>query len=103
MDAPRTPPIAVTRLEDRAIPTVNVLFDFRFDTAGFFTNHPDRITTLRAAAADVASRFSDTLAAIPFPSTPGDSWTAKFDRPSGLGQFEEITNLLVPANTIVVF
>ena len=43
----------VTQLEDRVVPTVNVLFDFRFDTSGFFTNHPDRIATIRAAAADV--------------------------------------------------
>ncbi|MBN9519980.1 FG-GAP repeat protein, partial [bacterium] len=95
--------LTVTRLEDRVVPTINVLFDFRFDTAGFFTNHPDRIATLRAAAADVGARFSDALAAIPFPSTPGDSWTAKFDRPGGVGQAEQVTNLLVPANTIVVF
>ncbi len=93
----------VTQLEDRVVPTINVLFDFRFDTAGFFTNHPDRIATIRAAAADVGARFSDTLTAIPFPSAPGDAWTAKFDRPGGVGQAEQVTNLLVPANTIVVF
>jgi len=43
----------VTQLEDRVVPTINVLYDFRFDTSGFFTNHPDRIATIRAAAADV--------------------------------------------------
>jgi hypothetical protein len=89
-------------MEDRLVPSINVLFDFRYDT-GFFTNHPDRITTIRAAAADVGSRFTDTLAAITYPTTPGDFWEAKFDRPGGVGQPEEIQNLLVPANTIVVF
>jgi hypothetical protein len=103
MTARRPSVLTVARLEDRVVPTINVLFDFRFDTAGFFTNHPDRIATIRAAAADVGARFSDTLAAIPFPTTPGDFWKAQFKRPSGVGQDEEITNLLVPANTIVVF
>src|SRR3954470_6980316 len=96
-------PIPVTRLEDRVTPTVNILFDFRFDDSGFFTNHPDRIATIRAAAADVGGRFSDTLAAIPFPSTPGDTWFAQFDHPSRISSAEEVQNLLVPANTIVVF
>src|SRR5262249_42928525 len=95
--------LTATRLEDRIVPTINVLFDFRFDTAGFFNNHPDRIAPIRAAAADIGARFSDTLATIPFPTTPGDFWRAKFQRPSGVGQDEEVTNLLVPANTIVVF
>src|SRR5262249_8313135 len=85
------------------VPAINVLLDFRFDTSGFFTNHPDRIATIRAAAADVGARFSDTLAAIPFPGTPGDVWKAHFKRPSGVGQDEEVTNLLVPANSIVGF
>ena len=103
MTTRRRPPLAVLRLEDRVVPTINVLFDFRFDTAGFFTNHTDRIATIRAAAADVGARFSDTLAAIPYPTTPGDFWKAQFDRPGGVGQPEEVANLLVPANTVVVF
>lgn len=103
MNSRRRSVLAVTQLEDRVVPTVNVLFDFRFDTAGFFTNHPDRISTIRAAAADIGARFSDTLSAIPYPSTPGEYWKAHFQRPGGVGQDEEITNLLVPANTIVVF
>jgi hypothetical protein len=102
MTPSRTTVLSVPRLENRVTPTITVLFDFRFDT-GFFTNHPDRIATIRAAAADVGSRFSDTLAAIPFPSTPGNTWKAEFDRPSGVGQPEEVDNLLVPANTVVVF
>lgn len=103
MIARRTFTLSLTPLEARVTPTISVLFDFRFDTAGFFTNHPDRIATIRAAAADVGARFSDTLTAIPYPSAPGDFWKAKFDRPGGVGQAEEVTNLLVPANTIVVF
>src|SRR6187402_3505811 len=104
MTTRRPRPLSVTRLEDRVTPTVNILFDFRFETSGFFTNHPDRIAVIRAAAADIGARFSDTLDAIPFPSAPGDFWKAKFERPSGLGgQDTEIINLLVPANSIVVF
>src|SRR5262245_44507367 len=91
-----------TTLEERLAPALNILFDYRFDL-GFFTNHPDRIAIIQAAAQDVGSRFADTLSAIPFPTTPGDTWTAHFERPTGLGQDEEIQNLLVPANSIIVF
>jgi hypothetical protein len=93
---------AVVQLEDRVVPAINVLFDFRFDDTNFFTGHLDRIATIQAAAADVGARFTDTLNAIPFPTAPGDSWKAKFDRPSGLTT-EEVANLIVPANTVVVF
>lgn len=103
MSIRRGTPLTVTRLEDRLTPTINVLYDFRFDTAGFFTNHPDRIATIRAAAAELGGQFADTLTAIPFPTTPGEFWKAQFERPSGVGQDEEITNLLVPSNSIVVF
>ena len=95
--------LTVTQLEDRVVPAINVLYDFRFDTSGFFTNNPERITTIRAAAADIGAKFSDSLAAIPFPSQSGDTWKAQFKRPGGVGQDEEVTNLLVPADTIVVF
>jgi hypothetical protein len=98
----RAAPPTVAELEGRLAPAVNILFDFRYDTSEFFTDHPDRVTVLRTAAADVASKFTDTLAAIPFPAA-GDSWRAQFDRPSGLGEFVEITNLPVPANAVVVF
>lgn len=76
--------VRLTKLEDRLAPALNILFDYRFDL-GFFTNHPDRIAIIKAAAQDVGSRFADTLRAIPFPSAPGDTWTAHFERPTGLG------------------
>src|SRR4051812_29628508 len=102
MSNPSPVRFAVSQLEDRVTPSVKFLLDFGFDT-GFFVNHPDRINTVRAAAADLANRFTDTLAAIPYPAAPGDHWTAEFDRPGGVGQAESVENLLVPANTIVVF
>src|SRR6187399_2426218 len=98
----RSTRLAVFPLEDRVTPAVKFLFNFGFDQ-GFFTNNPDRINTVRAAAADLSSRFTDTLAAIPFPATPGDHWTAEFDRPGGVGQAESVENLLVPADTIIVY
>jgi hypothetical protein len=94
---------SLTELEGRAVPArLNVVFDFRFDDTEFFTDHPDRINVLRAAASDIADRFDIDLNAIPFP-TPGNSWKAKFDRPSGVGQDEEVINLFVPENSVVVF
>jgi hypothetical protein len=94
---------AHAELEDRVVPAINILFDFRFDDLGFFTDNPDRITTLRAAAAEVGALFTDELSSIPFPSSPNDSWVAVFDRPGGVGQEEKVVNLLVPENSIVVF
>src|SRR5262245_26931009 len=97
-----SPPLRLDALELRVVPALQVLFDFRFDDTGFFTEHIDRVNVLRLAASDVTSQLRDELAAIPFP-TAGNSWKARFDRPSGVGQAEEITNLPVPANAIIVF
>lgn len=95
--------LRVCELEPRLTPgKLKVHFDFRFDDYGFFTNHPDRIAVLQAAADDVVARFEDDLSPIPFP-TAGNSWKAQFDRPSGVGQQEVINNMLVPADTIVIF
>ncbi|MFO0852484.1 MAG: VCBS repeat-containing protein [Gemmataceae bacterium] len=96
--------LRATELERRDTPAgLRFVFDYRFDDTGFFTDHPDRIAVLNQAAADVASRFTDELTAIPYPTTPGDFWKARFRRPSGAGQDEEVLNLLVPANAMVVF
>ncbi|HET6572263.1 MAG TPA: VCBS repeat-containing protein, partial [Fimbriiglobus sp.] len=43
------------------------------------------------------------LTAIPFPSVLTNSWKAQFNRPSGVGQDEEVVNLIVPANSVYVF
>src|SRR5262245_16959497 len=90
-------------LETRDNPApLNVIFDFRYDDTGFFTDNPERIATLNAAAIDIGNRVTDTLAAIPFP-TAGNTWNAVFDNPSSvlnIGDPEQIQlpNLLVPGN-----
>lgn len=78
------------------------LFDYRFDDFGFFDNF-DRRTLLQQAADDLAANFTDTLAAIPSPSAPGDSWRGIFDRPGGFGQEEEAVNATIAEDTILVY
>ena len=98
--------LKVTELESRLAPArLRVQFDFRFDDTGFFRNNPERIAVLQAAADNVVARFEDDLSPIPLPyPNGGNSWKAQFIHPSDIAEHqEEITNLVVPADTIIIF
>ena len=56
---------------------------------------------LQRAANDLTGRLDDTLAAIPSPSGT-NRWTADFDHPA-TGNRVSQANLLVPADTLIVF
>jgi hypothetical protein len=75
------------------------VFDYSFDTNGFF-NDPARRTALETAGQMLTSRFTDTLTGI----TPGGSnaWMALFIHP-GTGADQLVNNLVVPQNTILVY
>lgn len=92
----RTPQLEV--LEQREVPAVTVQFDYRFDANNYFT--PERRAVLERAAQAITAQFTDELAAI-VPS--GDNkWTANTLNPStGFEVF--VQNLVVPANTLIVF
>jgi Ca2+-binding RTX toxin-like protein len=89
---------SIERLEDRTLLSVSFVFDYRYDTSGFFT--PDRKAVLEAAGQQISSQISDSLQAI----TPGggNSWDAVFTNP-GTGNQTQIHNMSVPADTIIVF
>ena len=79
---------------------VSFLFDYTYDTGGFFTANSLAKTDLEAAASTLQSRLADGLSAI----TPGDgnSWLVAFPNPSTGGQ-QSINNPSVAANTVVVY
>jgi hypothetical protein len=85
-------------LEARDNP-VAILFDYSLDTSGFFTD-PTRRATLEQAAATIAPRLTDSLAAI----VPGggNTWTASFANPA-VGGITDLPNLTIPSNTLLVF
>ena len=89
-------------LETRQVLTpITLQFDYSLDTAGYF-NDPARRQLLELAGQTYTSRITDTLSAI----TPsgGNTWDAVVSDPSKDGNVEKrITNLTVPANTLIVY
>jgi hypothetical protein len=95
---PRPP--ALERLEAREVPAaLNILFDYTFDTAGFFSD-PTRRAVLQQAADEIAGHIDASLA--PIAPAGGNSWTATFFNPA-TGQQAGVPNLVVPADTVVVY
>jgi len=80
--------------------TINIQFDYTYDSQGFFTTHPEAKATLELAGHTLTDRFRDTLTAI-VPSGQND-WTAQPFDPGGDGQLS-ISNPTIPANTILVY
>ncbi len=78
---------------------IKIRFDYSLDNSGFFFE-ASRRNLLQTAADLVASKFSDSLAAIQ--PQAGDSWDATFRHPvTGLQTSK--TNLTIAANEILVF
>lgn len=86
-------------LEARLTPTVTIDLDYRFDASGFF-NDPARQAILQLAADTLGSRLNDSLTGI-VPSG-GNTWQAQFTNPAN-GIQASIPNLVVPANTLIIF
>jgi len=92
-------PLAVEPLEARENP-VQVVFDFSHDT-GFFLNNAAARSEVQRAADDLTARIPTLLSGI----TPsgGNSWTAKTFNPRNPSADIQVSNLTVPANTLVVY
>ena len=88
-------------LEDRAAPAIDVVFDYSLDVNDFFDSN-ERRATLQAAVGALTSRLDDTLTAIPAPTSAFDTWSARYSNP-GTGADAEVQNLVVPADTLIVF
>ena len=87
------------RLELRDVPALTLLFDYSFDTNGFF-NDASRRTALESAGNELVSRIGDSLEGIS--PTNGNTWTASFFNPATGGQ-AEIPNLVVPDSTLIIY
>ena len=85
------------RLELRDVPALTLLFDYSFDTNGFF-NDASRRTALETAGNELVSRIGDSLEGIS--ASNGNTWTASFFNPATGGQ-AEIPNLVVPDSTLI--
>jgi hypothetical protein len=91
--------LALEWLEAREVPALNIIFDYSFDTAGFFSD-PGRRAILQQAANDIAGHIDTSLA--PIAPGGGNYWNATFFNPAD-GQQASVSNLYVPADTIVVY
>lgn len=86
-------------LEERTLLSLTIKIDYTYDTSNFFDT-PAKRSVMEAAANSVASALNDNLLAIQ--ASGSNSWNANFPDP-GNGQLTTINNLVVPANTIVIF
>jgi len=76
-----------------------IQLDYSYDTNNFFGSNPAAVASLNAAA-EAFTGFSDELAAV----VPGgdNEWTAEFAHP-GTGGLASIYNLVVPADTLIIY
>lgn len=85
---------------------LDIVFDYRFDRSGWFSEDSSAGLMRREVlqqAASVFSGFTDNLLAID--ASAGNSWSVSFQHPSWSNWLEQATvsNLLVPENSLVVF
>jgi len=87
-------------LEPRVVLSLNIAFDYSYDSTGFFNTQAKK-DLLQAAANSIAGAVGNTLSAI----TPGggNTWSPDFFNPSNPGQDVTLVNPSVPANTIVIY
>lgn len=86
-------------LEDRLLLTIDLVFDYTYDSTGFFSAQSRR-DVLEAAASVFESRLTDDLTAI----TPGgtDTWNAVFNNPTTDIQVT-VPNLTIAADTVIIY
>lgn len=90
-------------LESRVVLSLTIQLDYSYDSAGFFTSHPQAKTILQEAAQYLGSTIHDHLQAITSPPSSNDSWTASPFDPSNINSRLNFSNLTVPADTIIVY
>jgi hypothetical protein len=101
----RRPRLGVEALEDRLTPSITIQIDYSHDVNNFFRGHADRQAALQFAANAIGSQLNDNLAAITPDLTPGvgNHWTIQPVDPSNINQTFQVTDLNVPANTIILY
>jgi LysM repeat protein len=90
-------------LEERIAPAIAFQFDYSYDSLGFFTANPAAKTVLQEAAQILGSQLNNNLAG--FGSNPAldQYWDSYIPNPSNMATNVEVSNLTIPANTLVVF
>lgn len=78
---------------------LHIVFNYQYDSSGFFAAHPDAVARLNQAAS-MFSVFSDRLTALNPGS--GNTWQEQFDNPA-TGRLVSVNNPVVAANTIVIY
>jgi hypothetical protein len=91
--------LGIEMLEERLTPAITIQLDYQFDSLGFF-NDQARRNILQTAADTLAARLNDSLAAIV--PAGADTWSARFTEPDN-GSLASLPDLLVPADTIILF
>lgn len=91
--------VLVESLEDRTLLSVQFLFDYSYDTSGFFQDQSRR-DVLSAAAATLAHRLDDSLQDLT--AVGANTWTATFIDPA-TGTVASEVDLVVPADVLYVF
>ena len=95
----RPPAGETSALESRQLLTVAIDVRYDFDTSGFF-NSQARRDVMQQAANSLAGQLGDLLAEIR--ASGSNTWSAAFANPSNGAQVN-LTNLVVPQNTLVVY
>lgn len=84
-----------------ALSNIDIHFDYRYDSSGFFTGaNSSRQDLLNAAASVFETRFQDNLTAIT--SSGSNRFDARLFRPDN-GDFVSLPNYSVAADQIIVF
>ncbi len=78
-------------------------FDDSHDNSGFFAANPQAMTVIQEAGQILGSVLQNSLAPINPDPGAGDTWTAVTFNPSDPSQNIDVSNLSVPADTIVVY
>ena len=81
---------------------IKIQLDYTYDTNGFF-NQAGAKEALRAVADFYEPLLTDSLSRIDTAQWPaGNTWSAVFTHP-GTGAQQDIANLVVPADTLIVY
>lgn len=88
------------QLEDRALPSVSIQFNYSLDTNGFFSDTARRDLLTRAALL-LTSKLNDTLSAITPSGT--NTWTPEITHPATGARKTLTRNMQIPADKIIVY
>ena len=85
------------------MPSITIQFDFTYDNTGFFAPGSAARTVLQSVGQYVGSHLNDHLAAIPADPGAGNSWSATSFDPRNINTSLNVSDLAVPADTLIVY